>query len=128
MFASDDNPYASPLAHLDSVRSFTSSNLKLQATCEQRSWLGRTIVLTGDVNARIRYLGWTPGESVYVDDVLVGKCKTFYITAVAPRIDFNFQSHGKFHSASVMARASYLRLFRLVAFKLVIDDHLVYEE
>ncbi len=128
MFASDHNPYAAPRLHQDSAIRIGKLDLTLRPICVKRGWLTRTIVLTGDIDATVRYLGWTAGESVYVNDILVGKCLKFYLTAVAPRIDFSIESQGLIYSASILARASYFQLFRLTKFKLIVDDQLVYEE
>jgi hypothetical protein len=101
---------------------------QLNARCIQKGWLSRTIEISGSLTATIHYNGWAPGESVYVNNVFTAKFKGVYISAVAPRIDFSINGPHGAVPAAVLASASYLRLLRLVNFKLIVAGRVVYQD
>lgn len=127
MLAQDFNPYSAPVHDISPLPPLSSYG-GLTAHCVQRGWLTRTIILSGRINAEIKYLGWTAGESVLVDGVLVGKCYSLYFSAVSPRIDFALDFNGVRHSGTVLARAPFIHLCKLKSFSLIVDGELLYCE
>ena len=123
------NPYAPPSA-LTSGR--PSSGVvdvgSVVSTCVRRSWLGRTIQLSGGLDAAIRYSALGNGEKVFVDDALVAKSSPLYLSLVAPRIDFKISVGETTIPATVEVYAAWLQLFRVVRSSLIVGGQLVYAE
>ena len=122
------NPYAPPQNDQSRSVGLGTPDGVVSAQCVQQGWLTRTLLLSGRIQAEVRYLGWTPGERVYVNRVFAGRTRGIYFTVVGPRIDFSIDYDGRRYPATITAEASLLRMLRLVKFSLFINDDLVYED
>ena len=123
------NPYLAP-SHLTEQRDRPQmrADMPISALCIRSGWVSRTIALSGDVTAEIRYQGWGSGEKVFVNDVHVATSSIFHLSVVAPRIDFEIDCGDFLIPATVQVRASYLQLLRLTRFSLFVNGELVYAD
>ena len=91
----------------------------------------RTLVLSGDVEATIRYDGRGFGEAVYVDGVLRGHSYPLLWTMkiVAPRVKFTLPGKDRVVPALVEVGATLLPWrFGIYRFRLTVDDEMLYDE
>jgi len=96
-----------------------------------REWWTRTLVLSGDVEATIRYDGRGYGEAVYVDGVLRGHSSPWAWTMrlVSPQVKFTLPGKDGAIPALVEAAATFLPWrFGIYRFRLTVDDEMLYEE
>lgn len=124
------NPYAPPLAPTDAkARPVSRDTESLRADCVRRTWLTRTIRLSGRVEADVRYDAKGTGERVYVNDSLVAETSPFYLWHnVAPEVDFAIETTQRSVPVSLDVRVSILQLLRITCFQLRVDGRLVYHE
>ena len=123
------NPY-SPPSHLAGQRDRPQmrADMPISALCIRSGWVSRTIALSGGVTAEIRYQGWGKGEKIFVNDVHVATSSFFYLSVVAPRIDFEIDCGDMLFGATVEVRASILQLLRVTRFSLFVNGELVYAD
>ena len=96
----DPNPYAPPRLIADARgRAELHPGGDVDATCIYRGWLSRRILLSGRINAEVRYEGWGFGERVFVNDRPVAKTSPWDLHNVAPHIDFSIDC-GDLHVAA----------------------------
>ncbi|GEM_PF-1931188 len=88
--------------------------------------MGRTVVLSGHIDAEIRYESWGNGERVYVNGQLAARSSPWHIHFVAPHIDFEIDCMGNRVAASVDVRVSLI--LRITRFTLAVDGEAVYSE
>jgi hypothetical protein len=96
-----------------------------------REWWTRTLVLSGDVEAAIRYDGRGFGEAVYVDGVLRGHSYPLLWTMkiVAPQVKFTLPGKDRVVQALVEVGATLLPWrFGIYRFRLTVDDEMLYDE
>ena len=103
---------------------------ELTATCVKRGWISREIQLHGISNVIVRYDGSGAGESVFVNDRLVGKSQffTFNWDDVVPSIDFVVPSSVGDLNANIEVSARLIHLLRISKFKVTIGGLLVYDD
>ena len=124
----DINPYAPPAVAKPYASIGIVSNVNIVARCPRRRWASRTLLLNGDLEAELTYLTWTPGESVLLNGKKIAKARGHYIAAVCPRIEFALPIGDRVIPTVIFAKASYLQLLRILDFRLVIADQVVYDD
>ena len=124
------NPYQSPVSTPESLAApYIVDGVPVHAHCSRRSWFGRTIDLTGGIVAQVRYNAAGSGEKVFVNDTHVASSSPWHLSVVvAPRIDFQIDSGDTSVPATVYVYASWLQLFRVIRFSLILDGTIVYKE
>lgn len=129
MMQHDSNPYAPPLLFDGSRRPPEHHpGRDLIATCIRRGWISRAVLLSGWLDAEIRYEGGGFGERVFVNDQLAARSSAFHTHCVAPRIDFTINCEDCEVAASIEVEVSILHLLQIAKFTLTVDGNVVYSE
>lgn len=123
----DPNPYASPQAFSGPCGWFQGhSSGEVHAECIHRSWMSRTVLLSGKIEAEIRYEAWGNGERVFVNNQLAARSSIWHIRFVAPHIDFEIDCEDSEVVASIDVRVSLI--LRITTFTLTVNGTVVYSE
>ena len=128
------NPYASPALLDEPLKPLLPAEhwplLRIQVGDAQRYAMRRTVVLTGDIDAEIRYDGWVPNELVLVNGCRRFSGGTTIFGIVSPFILFeletpSFRVPARVDVAATFSLRTFLRLWR---FSLSVAGHAVYSD
>jgi len=123
------NPYQPPASKTEvQLTPCFVDGVPVHAHCLKRSWFGRTIQLTGGIDARVRYQAAGSGERVFVNDMHVASSSPWHLTVVAPKIDFLIACRGNSLPATITVYAAWFQLLRVVSFSLSVNGTVVYKE
>lgn len=129
------NPYAAPSPSPsafagDGVSARTASGLSITAYMT-KTWTTRTVTLTGDINAVLRYESGGFGERVFVNDIAAGRSdpwENHFPNCVTPTLSFTVPSPLGDLSARIDVYVSILRCLRLIKFRLTLDGTVLISE
>ena len=92
-----------------------------------RGWWTQRVVLSGSINAEIKYDPIGNGETVYVDNQILLTTSPFGWALVQPHIEFYLESLGFLVPASIDVKASFFLAFRTTMFRLNVAGKTVYD-
>ena len=121
-----DNPYQSPQDYGQGGPIAFSSGSELKVSVVERSYLYRHIQFSGQIEAELEWNARWPIEFVCVNGVKVASKHAIF--SCVPHFEFDLQTTSKSLAVSVDVRMSRIWLVVVKAFRILVDDRIVYAD